>query len=68
LNKFENKKEANEHIENSRDKINHVFCPLINKNCNKNCICYYDGTIEISGCGMTYIVKEAKCTNEMFTG
>ena len=42
-----------------------LFCPLINKQCNPECVCFLKATISKKDKGR-YVVDKGYCNNEMF--
>jgi hypothetical protein len=57
----EEKEQAEHMLEQSIRKMKDTFCPLINKKCNYNCVCYQSGKIETVG--FKIVVHEAGCNH-----
>lgn len=47
--------------------VERVFCPLINKQCNPECVCFIKATYH-KDARDKYIVQNGHCDNNMFHG
>lgn len=70
---FNDEAEAKKAVKQLKKEKFQKFCPLINGECNNDCVCFKDVLLQPTARGNTpsppiYVVYPKRCTNVMFLG